>query len=232
MDGRGSFNASAFYADIRDLQATVTAGSCSSRVVFNVPKSKSEGLEAEFEAAPTDLFDFAISATRLKSQLESTLTSTDAKGVVSIVSGIEKGNRLPTVPEFQMTAAATLHWHTGASWAGYTTGVYQHVGDRFTQIGDQAAGFGTVDLNSFAPNNIGGPFTQSAFTFNPKLPAYDIVNLRVGVLVNKWDTALFVNNLTNETAFLALDQERGTRARVGYLTNQPRTIGISTRVNF
>ena len=31
---------------------------------------------------------------------------------------------------------------------------------------------------------------------------------------------------------LALDQERGTRARVGYLINQPRTIGISTRVNF
>jgi hypothetical protein len=31
---------------------------------------------------------------------------------------------------------------------------------------------------------------------------------------------------------LALDQERGTRARVGFLTNQPRTIGISTRVNF
>jgi iron complex outermembrane receptor protein len=232
MGGRGSFNASAFYADIHDLQATVTAGSCSSRVVFNVPKSKSEGIEAEFEVAPTDAFDFAISASHTKSVLQSTLTSTDKAGVVSVVAGIQKGNRLPTVPEFQMTAAATLHWHSTGSWAGYTTGVYQHVGDRFTQIGDQAAGFGTVNLNSFGKNGIGAPFTQNTFTFNPKLPAYDIVNLRVGVLINKWDTALFVNNLTNETAFLALDQERGTRARVGYLTNQPRTIGISTRVNF
>ena len=58
------------------------------------------------------------------------------------------------------------------------------------------------------------------------------VNVRVGVLKNRWDTALFVNNLTNERAFLALDQERGTRARVGFLTNQPRTIGVSTRVTF
>jgi iron complex outermembrane receptor protein len=131
-----------------------------------------------------------------------------------------------------MTAAATAHWHTTGSWAGYTTGVYQHIGDRYTQIGDQAAGFGTVNLNSFGKNSIGAPFTQSTFTFNPKLPAYDIVNLRVGVLVNKWDTAIFVNNLTNQTAKLALDQERGTRARVGYLTNQPRTLGISARVNF
>jgi len=232
MNGRGSFNASAFYMDIHDLQATVTAGSCSSRVVFNVPKSKSEGLEAEFEVAPTDLWDFAISASHTTSKLESTLTSTDSTGHVSVVSGIEKGNRLPTVPEFQMTAAATLHFHTGQTWAGYATGVYQHIGDRFTQIGDQAAGFGTVNLNSFAPNNIGGPYTQSTFTFDPKLEASNNINLRIGVLYNKWDTALFVNNLTNEEAPLALDQERGTRARVGFLTNQPRTIGISTRVSF
>ena len=31
---------------------------------------------------------------------------------------------------------------------------------------------------------------------------------------------------------LALDQERGTRARVGYLTNPPRSVGVSTRIDF
>ena len=35
-----------------------------------------------------------------------------------------------------------------------------------------------------------------------------------------------------ELAFLALDQERGTLARVGYLVNQPRTYGITARINF
>jgi iron complex outermembrane receptor protein len=44
--------------------------------------------------------------------------------------------------------------------------------------------------------------------------------------------ALFVNNVTDERALLALDQERGTLARVGYLTNQPRTYGVNTRVRF
>ena len=43
---------------------------------------------------------------------------------------------------------------------------------------------------------------------------------------------MFANNLTDERALLALDQERGTRARVGYLTNQPRTLGLSARVAF
>ncbi len=230
--GRGAFNAAAFYMDINDLQATVTAGSCSSRVIFNVPKARSTGVEVEFELAPTDSFDFALSATALNSELRSTLTSTDAAGHVSVVAGIEEGNRLPTVPEFQAAAAATYRWQMAAGRAGYFTGVYQHVGSRYTQIGDQAAGFGTVNLNSFAPNNIGGPFTQSTFTFDPELPAYNIINLRLGLLINNWDAALFVNNVTDEIAYLALDQERGTRARVGYLINQPRTIGISTRVNF
>jgi iron complex outermembrane receptor protein len=232
MGGRGSVNVAAFYADIENLQATVTAGSCSSRLIFNVPKARSAGAEVEIEIAPNDAFDFALSASHTDSKLRSTLTSTDAAGNVSVVAGIKSGNRLPTVPENQLAAAATYHWRAGATLAGYATGAYQHVGSRFTQIGDQAAGFGRVNLTSFAPNNIGGPYTQNTFTFDPELPAYDIVNLRFGILVNQWDVALFVNNVTDERALLALDQERGTRARVGYLTNQPRTFGVSARVNF
>ena len=49
LKGNGGFNVAAFYADISDLQATVTAGSCSSRVVFNVPKARSQGVEVEFD---------------------------------------------------------------------------------------------------------------------------------------------------------------------------------------
>jgi iron complex outermembrane receptor protein len=82
------------------------------------------------------------------------------------------------------------------------------------------------------PGTIGGPLTQQFFTFNPELPSYDIINLRFGVSSDKWDIAVFANNVTDEIAFLALDQERGTRARVGFLTNQPRTFGVSARVNF
>jgi len=34
MDRRVTLNVSAFYTDIKDLQANTTAGTCSSRVVF------------------------------------------------------------------------------------------------------------------------------------------------------------------------------------------------------
>lgn len=230
--GRGLFNLAAFFMDIEDLQATVTAGSCSSRVVFNVPEARSTGLELELNVPVGNFFDFAISASYTDAELRSTLTSTDAAGNVSVVSGIQAGNRLPTVPEFQAVVAATKRWEMSGGWAGYVTGTFQHVGSRFTQIGDQAAGFGTVNLLAFDPSNIGGPLSASTFNFNPELPSYDIVNLRLVFLNEKWEAALFVNNLTDERALLALDQERGTLARVGFLTNQPRTVGVFTRVKF
>jgi iron complex outermembrane receptor protein len=232
LGGRGSVNVAAFYADITDLQATVTAGSCSSRVIFNVPKARSQGLELELSLAPSSSFEFSLSASYADSELRSTLTSTDAAGHVTVVSGIKSGNRLPTVPKFQLAASATYQRQIRSNALGYATATYQHTGSRFTQIGDQDTGFGTVNLLSFAPNTIGGPLTASTFTFDPELPSYDLVNVRFGVAFGKWDVALFVNNLTDETALLALDQERGTRARVSFLINQPRTFGLNTRVQF
>ena len=89
-----------------------------------------------------------------------------------------------------------------------------------------------MNLLSFGANTIGGPLTAGVLAYNPKLPAYDLVNLRVGVRRNAWDIAFFVNNLFDELALLSFDQERGTLARVGFLTNQPRTFGISTRLDF
>ena len=44
--------------------------------------------------------------------------------------------------------------------------------------------------------------------------------------------AFYINNLTDEQARLALDQERGTLARVGFLVNQPRTFGVTVRTSF
>lgn len=227
MNGRGSLNISAFSMDIQDLQLSVTAGSCSSRLVFNVPKARSSGMEIEFSAAPNDRFDFSVSTSLNDAELRSTVTSTSSSGTVSVVSGIKSGNRLPSVPRVQAAAAATVKWPLRTGSSAFVTGTYNYVGSRYTAIDDLATGFGTVNLNSFGANTIGGPLTQSTFVFDPLMPAYSLINLRVGLMRADWDLALFMNNLTDERAFLALDRERGTRARVGYLTNQPRTIGIT-----
>jgi iron complex outermembrane receptor protein len=234
MGGRASLNVSAFYMDIKDLQLNVTAGSCSSRLVFNVPKAVSRGAEIELAAAPSRWFDFAISGTLNNSELRSTLTSTSAGGEVSVVSGIQSGNRLPSVPKAQAAAAATVRRPLKSGSTGFLSGVFNYIGSRYTQIDDLTPGIGTVDLLSFESEGqtIGGPLTQSTFTFDPLLPAYHNLNVRTGVNRGNWEIALFVNNLTDEKAWLALDRERGLRARVGYLTNQPRTFGVTTTFQY
>jgi iron complex outermembrane receptor protein len=241
MGGRGSVNLSAFHMDIRDLQLSVTAGSCSSRLIFNVPKARSQGMELEVTASPNDHLDVSVSAGFNDSKLRSTILSAGQP-----VSGMAAGNRLPSVPQAQGSAAATYGWPVGQGSRAFVTASYQYVGSRFTAIDDHGKGvclnsqpvcpFGTVDMTKFEVDQggatIGGPLSQAIFRFNPELPAYNLVNLRVGLIRESWEVAVFVNNLTDERAFLALDRERGTRGRVGFLTNQPRTMGVTLRFDY
>jgi iron complex outermembrane recepter protein len=230
-DGRAQFNVAVFHADISDLQVPALAGTCSSRIAINVPESHSTGVEVELFAQPTDRFDFGISASYTESEIDTSVTAL-VGGVPTIIAGIEEGARLPSTPEFQLSANATYSWPFTESLEGFITASYQHVGSRYTQMADQVAGFGTFDirLGGFA-SGYGDP-TITTFTFDPLLPAYDIGNLRFGVRAGDWEAALFVNNVGDETARLALDQERGRVARVGYLVNQPRTIGLMFRKDF
>jgi iron complex outermembrane receptor protein len=241
---RASLNVSAFYMDIRNLQLPITAGSCSSRLTLNAPKARSQGVEAEFTASPSQHLDFSVSVGLNDSKLQSTLL--DAGG--GVISGIQDGNRLPSVPKVQLSAAATYGWPMGQGSRAFVTGSVQHVGSRFTAIDDLGRGFcypvdrpvcpfGIVDMERFDSltvrgKTIGGPLTQREFRFNPELPAYTLVNLRVGVIRSDWEVGVFLNNLTDERAFLALDRERGSGARVGYLTNQPRTMGVTLRFSY
>jgi len=52
--GMFTFNAAAFYNDMKNLQVTLDAGSCSSRISFTVPKATRMGLEAELGVGPVD----------------------------------------------------------------------------------------------------------------------------------------------------------------------------------
>ncbi|MFN2570241.1 MAG: TonB-dependent receptor [Gemmatimonadales bacterium] len=234
--GRGSLNLSAFYMDIRDLQLTVTAGSCSSRLILNADKARSLGGELELTASPNEHLDLSVSAGLSDSKL---LTTFSQGG--NVVAGIASGNRLPSVPKFQGSASLTYGWSVSAGSRAFVSGAYQYVGSRYTSIDDQGDGvgaacagqkFGCLDLNTFGANTIGGPLSQGIFQFNPLLPSYSLVNLRAGLTRQSWELSVYLNNALDETALLALDRERGTRARVGYLTNQPRTVGLAMRFNY
>ena len=179
LDGHGSFNVSAFYMDIHDLQATVTAGSCSSRVIFNVPKARSAGVELEFDAAPNRNFDFALSASYNNSKLRSTLTSTDPTGTSRVVSGIE--SRTTPADRAEVPDRGRRHVPVGGQ-VGNAGLRHRHVpAHRLALHAGRRPGPRHGEPAVVRRQHDRRAADASTFTFDPELPAYDLVNLRVGV---------------------------------------------------
>jgi len=236
FDHRVTLNIAAFYSDIKDLQATTTAGTCSSRIVFNVPTARSQGVEAELFARPSTNWDFGISATYVNAKLTSSVVSTLASGQQVVVGGLADGNRLPTAPEFQGVGSLGYTMPATGRTDFFANFTIQYVGSSFSQFENEEPGWGQIggagDPNAARLIQYGGPLTTNVITFNPELPSYTLANLRFGFRTDRWQTALYINNLADKTARLALDYERGRSARVGYLTNQPRTIGLYGSYSF
>src|SRR5450631_1708553 len=236
LDRMLTLNVSAFYTDIQNLQATVTAGTCSSRLIFNVP-AQSHGIEAELFARPNSTWDFGLSATWVDATLKGSVTSTSTTGVVTIIGGLAEGNRLPTAPQIQAVGSIgyTLPLQNQRNFFSVFT--VQYVGSSYSQFENEEPGFGQIggqagDLNAARLITYGGVPASTVISFDSRLPAYSLGNLRAGVRTERWEVAGYLNNLWDTNAHLALDYERGRSARVGYLTNQPRTIGVGAQYKF
>ncbi|HZF15837.1 MAG TPA: TonB-dependent receptor [Steroidobacteraceae bacterium] len=232
-DRRYTFNISAFISDIDDLQATTTAGTCSSRIVFNVPKARSQGWEMEFFGRPTANWDFGISMSVVDAKLLSSVTSTNAAGDTVVVGGLAQDAQLPTASKLQGVASVgyTLPIMDGSK-SIYTNLIWQHNGTSYSQFENEVAGFGQVGGAAGARLITLAPTAITSYSFDAQIPDLDVANLRIGFKADSWDAALYANNLFDERQALALDYERGRSARVGNIINQPRTIGVMFGMKF
>ena len=224
LSNGATLNAAAFQADIDDLQATLDAGSCSSRISFNVPEAQTSGIEIEYITQPTDQLTLSFAGSSINAEFKSTVQ--DANGAV--LGGLKDGNRLASVPEIQLAATATYEFSTEFGDA-YFTGTINHIGDRVTQPTDQLQDAG-VFSSGLA---FGGASGTEVTNLDLVLPSYTIFNIRVGVeMENGWEAALYINNFSDENAHLSFNRERGGRARLAFFTNQPRTVGLNLSKNF
>ncbi len=221
--GRFRANVAGFYTDISDLQVTLDAGSCSSRISFNVPESHTLGAEWEIGGEIIDGLDLAVSGSFLEAEFDSTIVDGDG----NILGGVQDGNRLPSVPEFQIAATGTYNFLVGKHDA-YVAASVQHVGSRITQPSDQLPGAGDFASSLPFAGATGAEITSLDLILDP----YQIVNLNAGITMDNLELFAYVNNVTDENALLSFDRERGGRARLGFRTNQPRTFGVTARLRF
>ena len=222
--GPVTFNAAAFYTDIKNLQVTLDAGSCSSRVVFNVEKAHTRGLEAEINVRPLAGLDLSFAGSLVEAEFDTTLRED-----LAVATGIRDGNRLPSVPKYQFATSATYGSRFADSGDWFVTTSVQRLGSRYTQPADQERNPRT--FVSGLPFR--GATGTGATVIDLKLPAYTLVNLSGGI---DFDSGLgvqiYANNLLDKNPLLSFDRERGGRARLGYNIGRPREIGITLRQKF
>ncbi len=220
-----TFHGAAFYTDISNLQVTADAGTCSSRVVFNVPKAHTMGLEFELNANPAEGLNFAIAGSLLEAEFDSTVTTTAG----AVIAGMREGNRLPSVPRFQLSTSASYAFPVARAAEAYVGASFQHVSSRYTQPGDQEN-----NPRTFVHGlPFGGQPAGSSTTLNLRLPDYQLLNLSAGVdWENGFSVMAYVTNVLDENPLLAFDRERGGRARLGFHVGQPRTYGLTVRKRF
>ena len=220
-----TLNGSVFYTDIENLGVNVEAGPCSSRVTISVPESHTMGAELELSIQPTRSLLLAFAGSYVEAEFDSTLRSVGG----TVLDGIEKGNRIPSVPDWQLSGSATYTLPGLLSAReSYISGSWQFVGDSITQPQDQVAGKGvfTHDL-PYA----GIPADQTT-EVDLLLGSYHLFNLSAGLVYGNIEFTAYVKNLTDENVKLSFDRERNGRARLAYRVGQPRTFGVVTRMHF
>jgi outer membrane receptor protein involved in Fe transport len=140
------------------------------------------------------------------------VTHTDAE-LTSINPGLEDfattGTQLPQVPRW--AAAANVEWAAaiGAGGRLYARGDVQYQGARTNILGAGSA----------------------------RLDDYAVLNLRIGFDRDRWSSAVFLNNLTDERAQLGRNIVSGVRDGAPitldrYTINTPRTVGVSLAARF
>jgi iron complex outermembrane receptor protein len=126
------------------------------------------------------------------------------------VPGVSDGDKIQGVPDWTLSGSAQYNWPAFGEWEAYVRGDANYYGD------------------SYSSNNEGSAATQRL------REAWAALNLRVGIVNEKWDLTLFADNVTDERANLADSRSIAaeTPGRQRLVVNRPRTIGIEARVRF
>ena len=183
-------------------------------IVGNVGDAHIAGVTAELDWVPAEGWHVGANAQWLEAEVDSTTSDERA--------GIEAGQKMPSVPEFQGAAWATYTWPapfiSGAEM--FLRGQYSYTGSTITRL--------VPDTSQGNPS-----FSNDS---------YGLLGLRLGLSSpdGKWQVDLYVNNVTDERAQVAQINSTGEYAwgRSGQnehfhnvYTVRPREYGIrfSTR---
>ncbi len=127
-------------------------------------------------------------------------------------AGGVSGNRLPYVPMFSDNLNADYDWMLAPGWKAYVGASYRFIGDRPSQ-------FAVSALPTFV---------------RPRLPSYDVVDLRAGATYERYTVNLYVKNVRDSRGLTQLGGQNLDPGQNPYSASiiQPRTFGLSLSAQF
>ena len=204
--GRIGLNAAAFLIKWNDIQQSVRLPGCGFNFVSNVGKAEIKGVEVELLASPTDALDLTFSASLNDSAVRDPGEGTTA----------ERGDWLLNTPRWKVSASAVYKLPIWLEREPFVRVDYSYFGRSYSTF------------NQDDPAHLTDP--QPYLVRKP----FQLVNARLGATFGNVETALFVTNVFDEPANLGdvLSIGLDFPGRPRWITNRPRTIGVSATVNF
>ena len=204
-DGSMQLNAATFYYDYKDKQeadvAVTFVGDISG--LTNVPESRINGAELEWQWAPGNGLDMQLSAAWLDTEVEEWQATDPASVWPDVQTFDASGLELAQAPEWSYRGLVSYGWPMGD--------------DMYLQI---AADFNYTDTTTGGAN---------AFAFATE--DYTIYNARIGLEAadGKWSAQLWGRNIADEFYYHSAFVANGPYVRyVGI----PRTYGVTIGYNF
>jgi outer membrane receptor protein involved in Fe transport len=150
-------------------------------VIANLGEATIDGFNVSFDYSPNENWVLGFNYENMTAETDSE-HDLDGDGELDLV----KGMRLPLVPDYK--AAGWVEHHRPVNWLGAR--------DFFIRLQWSFTGDSVSRLEPFGLDT---PFPQFVN------PSYDIGDIRVGLVGDRWQVDLFLNNLTDERAIYSYD---------------------------
>ena len=167
--GRVHLDGSLFYIDWSNIQSRIQLNSCGGSVIVgNLGSATSKGVDLTIQARLIDHLNVSVALGYTDSTYNKTIKANS--GAIFSQTGEPIGG-----PPFNMSVSAQYDLTVFDGLPAYVRADYQY-------------------------RSQGPRLNPDIFNYDPAIPptpAQSYLNLRAGVLVNKWDVSAFINNATN-----------------------------------
>jgi iron complex outermembrane receptor protein len=203
--GRLVLDGSVYYIKWKDIQANVSLPNCAYNFVDNLANATSKGFDLAFQLKATEHFGFEGAVGYNDATFDQDATSPNGQKVI-----YNGGSSIPDAgAPWTISVSGDYSIPVRAGFQGYARADYTY----------------TTEWRRYGDTQPGTPY------YDPRLkpiPAYGVLNLRLGTQFDAFDVSLFVDNVTNSAPDLELTSSTYYDPQDWQnLTLQPRTFGLT-----